>query len=208
MLYAVTQILSLLPNSITYGSDTSDRKLGNGERGQPWKGRINIWPWFGRVGYTSRKDRKESSGGPLDCLTWHLTPPPKEIIETHSGCNPGHLILVAKTRWKLEGNSTLQDKQSDADFIVCKVHVLTRSQHFSSRHFQTLTITDEVSSLLTLSSSSSSLPWKLMIKLPTLGGNGIWNLRFFRLDWKFQRSCWEKEEDGGLGVGKMSVSPS
>ena len=30
----VTQILSLEPNSITYGSDTSDGKVGNGERGQ------------------------------------------------------------------------------------------------------------------------------------------------------------------------------
>ena len=30
----VTQILSLLPNSITYGSDTSDGTVGNGERGQ------------------------------------------------------------------------------------------------------------------------------------------------------------------------------
>ena len=159
MLYAVTQILSLLPNSITYESDTSDRKLGNGERGSTLEGENkHLTMVRGGVGYTSRKDRKESSGGPLGCLTWNLTPPPKEIIETHSGCNPGHLILVAKTRWKLEGNSTLQDKQSDADFKVCKVHVLTRSQHFSSRHFQTLTITDEVSSLLTLSSSSSSLP--------------------------------------------------
>ena len=32
--YAGTQILSLLPNSITYGSDKSDGKVGNGERGQ------------------------------------------------------------------------------------------------------------------------------------------------------------------------------
>ena len=32
--YDVTQILSLLPNSITYGSDTSDGIVGNGERGQ------------------------------------------------------------------------------------------------------------------------------------------------------------------------------
>ena len=30
--YYVTQLLSLIPNSITYESDTSDRKLGNGER--------------------------------------------------------------------------------------------------------------------------------------------------------------------------------
>ena len=30
----VTQILSLEPNSITYGSDTSDWKLWIGERGQ------------------------------------------------------------------------------------------------------------------------------------------------------------------------------
>ena len=40
---------------ITYGSDTSGRKLGNGEQGQtPWKGRVN----FVRVGsvFTSRKD--------------------------------------------------------------------------------------------------------------------------------------------------------
>ena len=32
--YDITQILSLLPNSITYGSDTSDGTVGNGERGQ------------------------------------------------------------------------------------------------------------------------------------------------------------------------------
>ena len=30
----VTQILSLIPNSITYGLDKSDGKVGNGERGQ------------------------------------------------------------------------------------------------------------------------------------------------------------------------------
>ena len=65
----ITQILSLVPNSITYESDTSDGKVGNGERGQNLgKGELTLTPGLGRK-YTSRKDQRESSGGPLKCFT-------------------------------------------------------------------------------------------------------------------------------------------
>ena len=65
----VTQILSLIPNSITYGLDKSDGKVGNGERGQNLgKGELTSAPGLGRK-HTSRKDQKESSGGPLKCFT-------------------------------------------------------------------------------------------------------------------------------------------
>merc|ERR1719234_568314 len=46
--YNATQILSLEPNSITYGSDTSDGKVGNGERGQTLeRGELTLAPGFG-----------------------------------------------------------------------------------------------------------------------------------------------------------------
>ena len=64
----VTQILSLEPNSITYGSDTSDGKVGNGERGQNLgKGELTLAPRLGS-NHTSRKDQKESSGGSAQVL--------------------------------------------------------------------------------------------------------------------------------------------
>ena len=53
--YMHVDFITFTKLSITYGSDTSGRKLGNGEQGQtPWKGRVN----FVRVGsvFTSRKD--------------------------------------------------------------------------------------------------------------------------------------------------------
>ena len=65
----ITQILSLVPNSITYESDKSDGKVGNGEPGQNLgKGELIFTPGLGRK-YTSRKDQRESSGGPLKCFT-------------------------------------------------------------------------------------------------------------------------------------------
>ena len=39
----VTQILSLIPNSITYGLDKSDGKVGNGERGQNLERESKLW---------------------------------------------------------------------------------------------------------------------------------------------------------------------
>ena len=54
--YDITLILSLLPNSITYGSDTSDGIVGNGERGQNLeRGElVNFAPGLGGK-HTSRK---------------------------------------------------------------------------------------------------------------------------------------------------------
>ena len=64
----MTQILSLLPNSITYGSDTSDRTVGKGEGGQYLeRGELTLAPGLGR-NHTSRKDQKESSGGSAQVL--------------------------------------------------------------------------------------------------------------------------------------------
>ena len=64
----VTQILSLEPNSITYGSDTSDGKVGNGERGQYLeRGELTLAPGLGGK-RTSRKDQEESSGGSAQVL--------------------------------------------------------------------------------------------------------------------------------------------
>ena len=66
--YDITQILSLLPNSITYGSDTSDGKVGNGERGQYLeRGELTLAPGLGGK-RTSRKDQEESSGGSAQVL--------------------------------------------------------------------------------------------------------------------------------------------
>ena len=66
--YDITQILSLLPNSITYGSDTSDGKVGNGERGQNLeRGELTLAPGLGGK-RTSRKDQEESSGGSAQVL--------------------------------------------------------------------------------------------------------------------------------------------
>ena len=48
LVFNATQILSLEPNSITYGSDTSDGKVGNGERGQTLeRGELTLAPGFG-----------------------------------------------------------------------------------------------------------------------------------------------------------------
>ena len=41
--FKCNRLLSLLPNSFTYGSDTSGWELGNGERGQnTLRGRVNF----------------------------------------------------------------------------------------------------------------------------------------------------------------------
>ena len=67
--YDITQILSLLPNSITYGSDTSDGKVGNGERGQNLeRGELTLAPGLGG-NVPPERIKRSLLGAPLKCFT-------------------------------------------------------------------------------------------------------------------------------------------
>ena len=195
--YYVTQLLSLIPNSITYESDTSDRKLGNGERvNNLGRGELTFEPGlFGRYLQEGSKGvfwGFRSTASPIDKWSSSLD------LEGSTCCK------CNKCQMKLTSDHWCPRPCLPPQPV--RIQVWNDSQFWERRRFFTkrmLNFDNGSSKFFT-----SSWPWILLIKPPTLGGNGIWNLRFFRLDWKFQRSCWKKEEDGGLGVGKMSVSPS
>ena len=149
----ITQILSLLPNTFTYESDTSDRKLGNGERGQ------NL--------------QKGSKG-----VFW-------------GSARVLHLIAMWVPSFWSSGGYLLQTQQmpDEADHWrprprlpppPVRIQVWNDSQLWEKRRFFTqwmLNFDNRFSWFFT-----SSWPWNLLIKPPTLGGNGIWNLRFLRLE--------------------------
>ena len=106
--------------------------------------------------------------------------------------NPNHLIVVAKMR----GRNLMATRL----FRQCSfLSVRSESNHIdrslASRVFPLDKWQQDCSCSLWLwsSSRSSSLLLPGLEKLPTLGGDRIWNLRA----WKLQMGCWERREERG-----------
>ena len=101
--FKCNRLLSLLPNSFTYGSDTSGWELGNGERGQtPWEGEL-ISQRLGML-YLQKGSRGVFWGSALNCFTYFT-------IEIPVWSWPRYLLL-------------LQQMPSEADQTI-HVHLTT-----------------------------------------------------------------------------------
>ena len=152
--YYVTQLLSLIPNSITYESDTSDRKLGNGERvNNLGRGELTFEP-----GIFKRKDRKESSAGGFARLL-HLFDKWSSSLDLEGStcckCNNCQMKLTSDhwcPRPCLPPQPVRIQVWNDSQLWERRRVFTKRMLNFDNRSSRFFT---------------SSWPWDLMIKLPT-----------------------------------------
>ena len=110
------RLLSLLPNSFTYGSDTSGWELGNGERGQtPWEGEL-ISQRLGML-YLQKGSRGVFWGSALNCFTYFT-------IETPVWSWPRYLLLLQQTPSEADQQftSTLTTAWFDELFLGRKLY--------------------------------------------------------------------------------------
>ena len=147
---------------------------------------------------------------PLFCSTWlDFTPPPAEINESYSGVRP----RPPNTAWKDKRAAKAAHSSNNAGFKgLQRIHVLTRSWSWSFRilnfdnqwHGSWLLILRLLLLLLLL----LDLNLTLVLNIPTLGGDRLWNLRAG----EFQRNCWEgRRENVRLSptilIKRPSVNP-